>query len=236
MQETKLCSKCLREIPSDMEHFCACAKSKDGLMSFCKDCKKLQDSLYRQSHKKEIIETNRKYKEKNPDKAKLYSKVYRESHKQKISDYNTEYRRKNKEAINARKRETYIAPSDDKRKQISLVDKENLRIRTHRYEATKKCLPSNFALKDWNDCLESFDFECAYCGNKDNLTKEHFIPVSKGGGFTKENIIPACHRCNCSKSGKSFEDWYITQKCYSEQRKEKIYSYINSLKVRMEIA
>ena len=29
--------------------------------------------------------------------------------------------------------------------------------------------------------------------------RDHFVPVSKGGHHTKENIIPACGICNCEK-------------------------------------
>jgi 5-methylcytosine-specific restriction endonuclease McrA len=31
------------------------------------------------------------------------------------------------------------------------------------------------------------------------LTQEHVIPVSRGGGTTAENIVPACGKCNSSK-------------------------------------
>ncbi|MCK4464389.1 MAG: HNH endonuclease [Bacteroidales bacterium] len=35
-------------------------------------------------------------------------------------------------------------------------------------------------------------------------TKDHVIPISKGGDNTKENIVPACQSCNSKKFNKIF--------------------------------
>ena len=34
------------------------------------------------------------------------------------------------------------------------------------------------------------------------LSKDHIIPISKGGNNTRENIVPACITCNSSKGNK----------------------------------
>ena len=39
--------------------------------------------------------------------------------------------------------------------------------------------------------------------------------------------------CNSSKCDKDFEEWYLSKDFYSEERKEKIYEYLNSMKVNM---
>ena len=36
-------------------------------------------------------------------------------------------------------------------------------------------------------------------------TKDHVIPISKGGHNTKENIVPACQSCNNKKYNKILE-------------------------------
>jgi 5-methylcytosine-specific restriction endonuclease McrA len=43
---------------------------------------------------------------------------------------------------------------------------------------------------------------CQYCGSQSNLTLDHVIPVSKGGGNTWENIVCACNKCNQTKGDK----------------------------------
>ncbi|BAZ91422.1 HNH endonuclease [Cylindrospermopsis curvispora] len=41
---------------------------------------------------------------------------------------------------------------------------------------------------------------CQYCGcTGDDLTLDHVIPRSRGGGDTWENIVTACVRCNVKK-------------------------------------
>ena len=36
----------------------------------------------------------------------------------------------------------------------------------------------------------------------DRPTRDHVIPISKGGNNTKENIVPACGSCNSKKKDK----------------------------------
>lgn len=56
---------------------------------------------------------------------------------------------------------------------------------------------------EWRAILEAYGHCCAYCrkpfGPDRKPTQDHFTPVSKGGHHTKENVIPACVKCNCSK-------------------------------------
>jgi 5-methylcytosine-specific restriction endonuclease McrA len=40
---------------------------------------------------------------------------------------------------------------------------------------------------------------CQYCGSRSNLTVDHVIPRSKGGGSSWENIVAACAPCNRRK-------------------------------------
>ena len=73
-----------------------------------------------------------------------------------------------------------------------------------------------------------FNGECAYCGRTDKtLTKEHFIPISKGGEFTRDNIIPSCGSCNSSKGNRDFFEWYPERESYSHLRRNKILEYLN---------
>jgi hypothetical protein len=85
----------------------------------------------------------------------------------------------------------------------------------------------------WLDCINYFKdkegyIRCAYC-NKilENATQDHFIAMSKGGEYTKNNIVPACKSCNSSKNDLDFFEWYPIQKFYSKQREYKILKYLN---------
>lgn len=41
---------------------------------------------------------------------------------------------------------------------------------------------------------------CRYCHSTANITRDHIIPLSRGGKNTKENIQWLCLRCNNNKS------------------------------------
>jgi 5-methylcytosine-specific restriction endonuclease McrA len=81
-------------------------------------------------------------------------------------------------------------------------------------------------LKDWKEAMLYFRGACAYCGVKKSrqtrLTKEHIVPVSKGGPTTRTNIIPACTACNCSKADHDLAEWYPKRKVFSVERFDKI--------------
>jgi 5-methylcytosine-specific restriction endonuclease McrA len=58
---------------------------------------------------------------------------------------------------------------------------------THRRKITRRAV---FARDRWT---------CQYCGSRSNLTVDHVIPRSKGGGADWENIVAACAPCNRRK-------------------------------------
>jgi len=67
-----------------------------------------------------------------------------------------------------------------------------------------------------------FNHRCAYCGNGGELHIEHVVPISKGGTHAIGNVVPACERCNYSKTTHEVESWYRSQPFFSDQRWRKI--------------
>ena len=59
---------------------------------------------------------------------------------------------------------------------------------THRRKITRRAV---FARDNWT---------CQYCGSRSNLTVDHVIPRSKGGGSGWDNIVAACAPCNRRKA------------------------------------
>uniref|UniRef100_UPI00351DB373 HNH endonuclease n=1 Tax=Microcella sp. TaxID=1913979 RepID=UPI00351DB373 len=49
---------------------------------------------------------------------------------------------------------------------------------------------------------------CAYCGAVDRpLQRDCVQPISRGGRYTLDNIVPACGSCNASKSNSEITGW-----------------------------
>lgn len=57
-----------------------------------------------------------------------------------------------------------------------------------------------------NNIFKRDEFRCGYCTSKDNLTVDHIKPKSKGGGYTWENLVTCCRRCNNKKDDKTPEE------------------------------
>lgn len=92
--------------------------------------------------------------------------------------------------------------------------------------ARKNMAISTLTHKEWMDNLHYFDESCAYCGTKNDLQQEHFIPLKDGGGYEKKNIIPACSFCNRSKGDRSFYEWFEWQAFFSMERAMKIEKFV----------
>jgi HNH endonuclease len=48
---------------------------------------------------------------------------------------------------------------------------------------------------------------CAYCGDEAQLQVDHVIPLSRGGTDDRDNLRPACKRCNMEKLDFTPQEW-----------------------------
>lgn len=55
---------------------------------------------------------------------------------------------------------------------------------------------------EWMEILEYHSFLCFYC-DAPWEHMDHFVPLSKGGTHTADNVVPACAPCNLRKSNKN---------------------------------
>jgi len=54
---------------------------------------------------------------------------------------------------------------------------------------------------------------CAYCGTDDtDLQKDCVQPISRGGRYTLDNVVPACRSCNASKCNSEVTGWLRRKK------------------------
>lgn len=97
-----------------------------------------------------------------------------------------------------------------KRRPPSPARIEYLRYRRAKARARlAKCEVVDFTRADWYAVLKQFNYQCAYCLKPlKRLTKDHVVPLHRGGNHTKSNIVPACKRCNSSKGTKLVEEWF----------------------------
>lgn len=174
---------------------------------------------YYRDNKKYIDNKNKTYRINNRDKINAYWRNYNKINKDKIREWNERYCLKHPERV----------IESRKKYRINNLEKvrEQSRLHQQKRNALKRKLPSTLTIKQWEDIKIAFDNKCAYCGKKDNrLTQDHFIPLTKGGEYTHNNIIPACLSCNSSKRDYDFFEWYPKKRYYSDKRKEKIIMFL----------
>ena len=72
-----------------------------------------------------------------------------------------------------------------------------------RRRAAVAAVEATLILQEWKDILEYFAYSCAYCLRNDvPMTLDHVIAISRGGGHTKENVVPACAEHNSVKGNR----------------------------------
>lgn len=213
-----------------------------------------QNKKFRDSHKQYDSDRNKKWRAENKDYVKQKQKQYYVENKESFLEYAKEFREKNRDKIAFSKRRYYENNKEnileygrirycENKEKISEYKKEyrrkypeKARIQNHKRKARILKLPATLTEKQWKECLEHFDYKCAFCGQEKPLAQEHFVAVTKGGGYTRDNIIPSCESCNSSKFNRNFFDWYPRQDFYSKQREQKILKYLGYNKQKQQLS
>lgn len=193
-------------------------KSKrDGITRECRECRK----QYRDEHKIEACRRAHEWRQRNPEREKANKEKQKvDPHAQAIKKaYQREYYQANRASF-AAKNAAWQRQNPDKvakahRRYNETHPEVRRRIKQSRLTYARS-LPSTFTGQDWRSALVYFHGCCAYCGNPPSLFdtytvlhEEHFIAQINGGGYTPDNILPACQSCNLSKGERDPREWCI---------------------------
>ncbi len=193
---SKPCSRCKRVFPTTPEFFCVDKRKKFGIGAACRDCER-----------KRVLEAQKKRYWADPKAACDYARDMRKKHpesvkqpKRKWEAEHPEQHRESRRLRNLRNREINRARG----KQRYRDDPEPYKERARRRKAILAGVPCTLTQAEWEENLAFYDYSCAYCGTPwyeldRKLQREHIIPPTQGGGYTKENIVPACGSCNNHK-------------------------------------
>ncbi len=72
---------------------------------------------------------------------------------------------------------------------------------------------------------EAWDHKCAYC-EAEATSLDHVIPRFRSGSSNRNNLVPACRRCNVSKASSKVEEWFTNQDFFCQARMDRIKSWI----------
>lgn len=140
------------------------------------------------ANRKRIEAQHEDWRKAHPLKIRYYYKRYIETHRDKQLEY----------------QRTYYTTHHEKLIIYRRIHKNTIlatqRIIGARYQARKRNLKATLTKEQWVAIIKAYKSRCAYCGIKSTkLTQDHVIPVSKGGSYTPDNIVPACLPCNSRK-------------------------------------
>jgi hypothetical protein len=164
------------------------------------------------------------------EKGKAWWKAYRSSPESKKMRHDYNQRPDVKEHNREYHRLYFYAPQYrawlKEHQQLPEIQKRRLEVarrNTRTRYSRKRLLPATLTHEEWGHTLDFFDHRCVYCGCDGPLVQEHIIPVSAGGPYSAENIVPACQSCNASKRDKPVEQWA------NIEAMERIHAYLVSL-------
>lgn len=237
----KKCTCCEKEFPATTEYYFSQSKGKYGVEACCKQCRTKKRLINYKENKNEILATGKRWVENNKELVKEKSKKSYQKNKElihqkyldnkvNISVFNKQYREKNRDTLIEYAKNWKEKNKDNWMKYYSKnKDKVSIRSEKRRKSYTESQNPLTY--EQWENCLIYFNNECAYCGSSCVLEKEHFIPLTKGGSYSKDNIIPVCKSCNSSKKDTDFNSWYPMQKNHREDLKIRIFDYLGSMDI-----
>ena len=155
------------------------------------------------NNKKRENERSKQQYRNNPN----YHEKYYEGNKEKILKQHKQWSEDNPE-YNKKYYIGNVEKMKKQRKQYMATEKgkANRQRGSVKRQAREKNIINTLTAEEWIDILKEYKFKCAYCGCEFTLfnreTRDHVIPISKGGNNVKENIVPSCKSCNSKKHNK----------------------------------
>jgi len=162
-----------------------------------KEQMKLYKKKWDNEHKEQNNLNKKKWREKNINKVKEILKKSREKCKEKIKERDKKYRKENIEKRRIYNNKWYHENIEHSRELYSYHSAMR--------RANKKNSLGFYTLEDWQMLKKQHNYMCLVCKRKEpeiKLTKDHIVPLSKGGSNYINNIQPLCKSCNSVKNNK----------------------------------
>lgn len=167
-------------------------------IAIAKDPKKfkLRGIKWREGHREAARIRTKQWRSNNPERSRQAVKEYQEKNFEKVQ----QYRERTKEEKRERSR------------QYDLKHPDLRRARENRRRARKLNAPGNHTAAQFRTLCEINEWKCVYCGQGLTLktaTRDHIVPLVKGGADSIDNIAPSCLKCNIRKQTKSVEEFAV---------------------------
>jgi len=163
----------------------------------CRQCQSEKSANYAQRNPQKVATAKLSCKAKKPDYYKSINRIYRINNSEKCAASTLRWRRDNSGRHNL----------------------NNQNRRASKVNAVVPDRPVTAAIEEKRKALFN---GCCYCGAQKKLTLEHVVALDAGGLHVEENLLGACPSCNSSKNNRPVEQWFRTQKFFTEERWQQI--------------
>jgi 5-methylcytosine-specific restriction endonuclease McrA len=150
-----------------------------------------QRDYYRKNHDAVRQRAKAGY-ERNRDEVKAQARAYYAKHAAERRAYALAYRRAHPE-LKAASDRRYVDGHREKARHNNLM-----------HRSRRAGNGGSHTVQEWLDKVALLGNCCIYCGRDDlPLSRDHNIPVVRGGSSDISNILPACRRCNSAKKDRT---------------------------------
>ena len=194
---------------------------RDGYKSRCKVCFNAQKREERAAKPRKYRETARKYVEANKEHIRDLKRKHQQANPTKYDQALCKYRKTHREEINSKARErrkqdlehyreigrnSYDRHAVARRKyslEYYKLHPEKSVAASNRRRALKLASEGSHTEEEWEELKAFYDHRCLRCGKQEpdiKLTRDHIIPLTRGGRDSIDNIQPLCVRRNSKKN------------------------------------
>ena len=157
---------------------------------------------YHQRHRKERNAYSREWRRNHPE----YFEAYNQEHKNEQQLYFKKYWAEHREEARLRSKTHYQQHKEEvlvRHSHWAITHRQNKSALHYKRKATLLGLPPELNTLTASDIAETLAIgKCFYCGTIGKVTLDHYIPFTRGGVNTRENVVAACPTCQSRKHNK----------------------------------
>jgi hypothetical protein len=161
-------------------------------------------------------ERHGRYRSRNRLRMRIYQRKWmrrwNRTHRQEARRRSRERRAQNVEAWRVRDRAYYQQSRRERPEQYARKlsgqrawakrNRAKLTYWTSRYRARRGGAPGAHTFAEWQARIRLFGWRCFHCRKRltrTTITKDHLVPLFRGGSEDAQNLVPACKSCNSAK-------------------------------------
>lgn len=180
----KVCRRCEQEKPKG--DYTEDERYTDGRYPWCADCRR----AWRQGRREKQRELHTNWRENNRERARAYKRNYYHQHKDILAPRRQAY-----------DRERYKNDPLHRQRKNRQTNEKNRRRKARLYGAPVE----HHTEQEWQALCERYDHRCLRCGLQIPLSRDHIVPVTKGGSDAITNLQPLCRVCNSWKNNRTID-------------------------------